>query len=162
VGGEDYSLGIRFNPTIELVAPEYLTVDSSAKLWGLWSNHFGSLKTVNAFFIDDLSFCGGVNSSSFAGCGTIGGSNKIVIESQDAVDFPVLLAHELGHNLNMIHGDAQNGDLMKLDTANSTNINLDDFDNYLGMFPNAVLGETTPPFSGPIQGSFEDGLSREC
>jgi len=32
VGGEDYSLGIRFNPTIELVAPEYLTVDSSAKL----------------------------------------------------------------------------------------------------------------------------------
>ncbi|MES9903440.1 MAG: hypothetical protein ABW168_12295 [Sedimenticola sp.] len=154
--GEDYSLDIRFNQTVEFVSPDFLDIDSESEMYSLWSNHFGTVKTVNAFFVDTVTYCGGI-SGSFGGCATTN-SNDLVLNSQSASIHPILLAHELGHNLNMNHTETNPGDLMYLDTFSSTNIDLYNFSGYLDMFPNVVNGETIPPANSPVQGSFETGF----
>jgi len=136
-GGVDLSLDIRFNDVVELVSEDFLNIDSNAELGSLWSNHVGARNVVNAYFVDSLDIGG----SGLVGIGEVG-ANDLAIESVFASNNPTLLAHELGHNLNMIHldydavtGDVGPDDLMHPFILGGTNISFSTFIDMSVMYP---------------------------
>jgi len=136
-GGVDLSLDIRFNDVVELVSEDFLNIDSNAELGSLWSNHVGARNVVNAYFVDSLDIGG----SGLVGIGEVG-ANDLAIESVFASNNPTLLAHELGHNLNMIHldydavtGDVGPDDLMHPFILGGTNISFSTFIDMRVMYP---------------------------
>ncbi|MES9857693.1 MAG: hypothetical protein ABW166_13980 [Sedimenticola sp.] len=153
----DFSIDIRFNPTIELVAPDLLTINSTNDLYSLWNNHSGGVKTVNAFFVDSLRACGGTI-HDYGGCGEVGG-NDLVVDSLSQSYNPVLLAHELGHNLNMTHSVAVSGDLMYSGYIDSdtTTISQATFQGELEFIYPYPASDPVDP-NGILQGSFADGF----
>lgn len=97
---------IRFNPTQQIIAPDLLVVDTFAKLQALYSLATDPSPTVTAFFVDDLNACGQPEpevNGNLAGCALLPG-NRLVVDAGMAELVPdKLLAHELGHNLNLQH-----------------------------------------------------------
>lgn len=97
------TIDIRFNPTITYNDPTLLTIDSNAKLNTLFGIQ-GATPTVFMYFVDDISFCGGVSDPLIVGCADQPG-NDIVVESAFMASAlgDELAAHELGHNLGLEH-----------------------------------------------------------
>lgn len=96
-------IDIRIGKPQGLVRPDFLEIDSSSRLQGLFGHHFGSFDVVNFFFVDQISYCSTYN-PLIVGCGELPG-NSSVVESNyaDTVNNAELLSHELGHNLSLAH-----------------------------------------------------------
>jgi hypothetical protein len=106
-------IDIRINSAITVAAPALLSLDSNAEFFAL-SALRGSLASniVSVFFVDAIPFCGDVG-SNIIGCGD--SSNLIALRSSAAASTSYganLLAHELGHNLDLSHVNGSNNNLM--------------------------------------------------
>jgi len=98
-------IDIRFNTPQTFVRPDLLSIDTVAQFATLFSLvPRGPAGPISMFFVDALSFCGGVINLNFIGCGFIGG-NGFVVESGFAAGplGTALNSHELGHNLGLDH-----------------------------------------------------------
>jgi len=114
-------IDIRYNPTLTLVEPSLLMINSEAKLDQLFSLGPASSPTVNLFFVDGISDCGGVELPAIIGCGSQSG-NHIVVDSNFAAKTPtapstvglgaILIGHEFGHNLGLDHVPQTSTNLM--------------------------------------------------
>ena len=102
----DTPISIRFNPTVQIVAPQLLVINTLADLQALYSLAPDPAPTVDAFFVDQLNACGIVeptNSGHYNGCAQFPG-NFLVEDSTAAELYPAeLMGHELGHNLDLGH-----------------------------------------------------------
>lgn len=99
-------IGIRFNPSREIVAPQLLNINTLADLQALYSLATDPAPAVTAFFVDQLNFCGSAEpiiTGLYAGCAQLPG--HIFVEASDAAEIVPgpLMGHELGHNLNLQH-----------------------------------------------------------
>lgn len=95
-------IDLRFGPTIELVAPSILNLDSEAE-FNLLKNDLLGLPntTVRLFFVDTINWCG--ENGNVAGCAN---STIAVLNSTSAANTGFgdeLIAHELGHVLGLKH-----------------------------------------------------------
>jgi hypothetical protein len=102
----DTPISIRFNPSRQIVAPELLVIDDLTELQTLYALATDPAPTVVAFFVDQLNACGTVEAQtdgSYNGCAQLPG--RFLVEDFHAAElFPsTLMAHELGHNLNLQH-----------------------------------------------------------
>lgn len=105
-----HPVDIRFNPSLWVVAPSLLSIDSNAEFDGA-ANSLAALvgtlaipaNTVSIFFVDAITYCGGPG-SNIIGCGSEPGS-LIALDSTAAAGShgAALMAHELGHNLGLGH-----------------------------------------------------------
>lgn len=102
----DTPISIRFNPPGQIVAPELLVIDDLTELQALYALATDPAPTVVAFFVDELNACGTVEvtvNGAYNGCAQLPGRFLVEI-SQAAELYPdTLMAHELGHNLNLNH-----------------------------------------------------------
>lgn len=96
-------IDIRFNPVVEVNDPSLLTIDSAGKLNTLFGLNVVAPPTIELFFVDDISWCGGSN-PAIIGCATFPGSD-VMVESVFAAgaNGAELLAHEIAHNLGLDH-----------------------------------------------------------
>lgn len=105
-------IDIRIGGVTQLVRPDLLAIDTDAEIDAIFDLHLGSQRVVNFYFVDTISACGGFN-VNIIGCGELPGQD-FVVESVWAADNTIpfggnisfgvqLLAHELGHNLNLDH-----------------------------------------------------------
>ena len=105
-------IDIRIGATSSIVAPNLLAITTDQEVSDAFSLHIGPANVVNFYFVDTVDACGGFN-VSIVGCGEFPGNN-FVVESAFAANNSVpgggnttvgvqLLAHELGHNLNLDH-----------------------------------------------------------
>jgi hypothetical protein len=99
-------ISIRFNPAQEIVAPQLLNINTVADLQAVYNLAPSPAPTVNALFVDRIDACGEIetaNNGFFAGCAQLPGN--ILVEASDFARMApaVLMAHELGHNLNLQH-----------------------------------------------------------
>ena len=128
------TIDIRFDPTVSIVNSSLLTIGNSTQLDALFGLAPKASPTVNLFFIDDLSFCGGgPPSNSLIGCGDISG-NRIVVESGRAAGGigGALIAHELGHNLGLDHINPDNDtNLMNATIGGNTSLTQTQVDTIL-------------------------------
>ncbi len=102
----DTPISIRFNPTRQIVAPDLLVIDDLTELQALYALGTDPAPTVVAFFVDQLNACGTVEANTdgeYNGCAQLPG--RFLVEDFHAAElFPsTLMAHELGHNLNLGH-----------------------------------------------------------
>jgi hypothetical protein len=102
----DTPISIRFNPAIEIVAPDLLVIDNLTELQALYALAPDPAPTVDAFFVDQLDACGFVEANvngAFNGCAQLPG--RFMVEDFNAAElYPAtLMGHELGHNLNLGH-----------------------------------------------------------
>ena len=105
-------IDIMFNPTITIIDPSLLNITDNAKLTALFAS-FNSATTIFAYFVDTLDFCGGSFNVLFVGCGDLPGDDFVVESVFAAGGFGAeLMAHELGHNLNLFHTDPNADNLM--------------------------------------------------
>ena len=106
-------IDIRFNPAVVINNPSLLNIDSDAKLQALFNLGPADPLTVDVFFVDEISFCAGVINIAAIGCGQQPG-HQFALESLSASGSlgDDLLAHELGHNLNLPHVDNATPNLM--------------------------------------------------
>ena len=128
------TIDIRFDPTVSIVNSSLLTIGNSTQLDALFGLAPKAFPTVNLFFVDDLSFCGGSSNTSLVGCGDIPG-NRIVVESGFAAggNGGALIAHELGHNLGLDHINPDNDtNLMNATIRGSTSLTQIQVDTILG------------------------------
>jgi hypothetical protein len=107
------NIDIRINPAITVAAANLLSLDSNEEFFAL-SALRGNLasNTVSVFFVDAIPFCGSVG-SNIIGCGD--SLNLIALKSSAAASTGYganLLAHELGHNLDLDHFVGSNNNLM--------------------------------------------------
>src|SRR5262249_5707619 len=107
---------IRFNPSRLIVDPELLVIENQFDLTALVDLAPDPAPTVDAFFVDQIKFCGfeeepAANGSVF-GCAQRRG--HVFGEESGAAKFSpaTLMGHELGHNLNLQHTLAEPGNLM--------------------------------------------------
>ncbi|OMH28027.1 hypothetical protein BGP75_21905 [Motiliproteus sp. MSK22-1] len=115
------AIDIRYGATTEIVAPDLLTITTGAEVSSVFGLHVGAANVVNFYFIDTLSFCGGVFNTGFAGCGELPGNDFVVESSIAAGGFGAeLLAHELGHNLGLGHQGG--GNLMNSSLNGNTSL----------------------------------------
>jgi hypothetical protein len=102
----DTPISIRFNPAIQIVAPDLLVIDDLTELQALYALATDPAPTVVAFFVDQLNACGTVEANTdghYNGCAQLPG-RFLVVDFHAAELYPsTLLAHELGHNLNLQH-----------------------------------------------------------
>lgn len=96
---------IRFNAAQTLFSNALLDVDTEADMNSIFLP--SSVRTINMYFVDSISWCGNVN-SAIVGCAWTG-ANGLVLESSVADDGNFvganLIAHELLHNLGLDHFD---------------------------------------------------------
>jgi len=96
-------IDIRFGAVQTVVAPNLLDITSDAEVNQIFSL-FNGFPTVNFYYIDTISACGGTINVNIVGCGAVGGNDFVVESSFAAGSFGAeLLAHELGHNLGLGH-----------------------------------------------------------
>ena len=105
-------IDIRYGAVTQIVAPTLLDITSDAEIAAVFGLHVGAANVVNFYFVDTLSACGGQINANFIGCGEKPGQD-FVVESVWAADGSIqpggisfglqLLAHELGHNLDLDH-----------------------------------------------------------
>ncbi len=118
------TIDIRFDPMVSIVNSGLLTIGNSTQLDTLFGLAPKASPTVNLFFVDDLSFCGGSSNTSLVGCGDISG-NRIVVKSGFAAgsNGGALIAHELVHNLGLDHINPDDGtNLMNATIRGSTTL----------------------------------------
>ena len=114
-------IDIRYGAVTEIVAPDLLEITTGAEVSSVFGLHVGAANVVNFYFIDTLSFCGGVFNTGFAGCGELPGNDFVVESSIAAGGFGAeLLAHELAHNLGLAHVGGAN--LMDPTLNNNTDL----------------------------------------
>jgi len=106
-GGQ--TIDIRWGLAAELVAPSLLDLSSMTEVGNLFSNHasFGDTFESVVYFVDTISACGSTtNAPGIIGCGQQPG-NDFVVESgfTSGTLGDELVAHELGHNLDLAHID---------------------------------------------------------
>ncbi len=157
------TIDIRIGPAVEHVDPNLLNMDSLAKWNTLNGNHYGGVNTVNFWFLDDLTWCGNIN-VNYVGCGDLPG-NDFVVESVFASgpNNAELLAHELGHNLNLAHRNGV-GNLMdptinggiglndaEVATILASNLVQTDANNrlFINILPVLIVAEATPDIPEP-------------
>ena len=110
-------IDIRFGAVTQIVRPDLLDIDTPLKLNNLFGLHVGSQFVVNFYFVDTISECSGFN-VNIIGCGETPGQD-FVVESVWAANNTIpgggnisfglqLLAHELGHNLDLDHRNGNN------------------------------------------------------
>ena len=98
------TVDIVFNPTLTLSNGDLLNIDNESRLTTLFAfNDATASNVVSIYFVDTLDWCDGFN-TSIVGCASLGG-NDIVVESEAAfgVFGTELIAHEIGHSLNLDH-----------------------------------------------------------
>jgi len=115
---------IRFNPAVTVQAPSLLDVTSAAELSALFALGPASPQTVNMYFIDSLEYCDGANPSA-VGCADFIGFD-MVVESAAAAgpNGAELGAHELAHNLGLVHDTSPALNLMDAVLNGNTDISL--------------------------------------
>jgi hypothetical protein len=112
----DTPIGIRFNPPQVIVDPGLLDINNQAQLTALVDLAPDPAPTVDAFFVDQVNFCGfedePVINGSVNGCAQLPG--HVFVEDSDAAELSpaTLMGHELGHNLNLQHTLADPDNLM--------------------------------------------------
>ena len=93
-------IDIRFNPTVSVVGP--LNVASAADLTALFALAPDASPTVDMFFIDSITDCGGAG--TYDGCAYRPGNTIAIVSTVAAgANGAELNAHELGHNLGLPH-----------------------------------------------------------
>ncbi|MBI2801819.1 MAG: PEP-CTERM sorting domain-containing protein [Gammaproteobacteria bacterium] len=128
------TIDIRFDPIVSIVNSSLLTIDTSTQLDTLFGLAPKLSPTVNLFFVDNLSFCGGTSNPNLIGCGDISG-NRIVVKSGSAAggNGGALIAHELGHNLGLDHLFPDSGtNLMNATISGNTSLDQAQVDAILG------------------------------
>lgn len=121
---------IRFNAAQTLFSNALLDVDTEADMNSILLP--SSVRTINMYFVDSISWCGSV-SASIVGCAWTG-ANGLVLESSVADDGNFvganLIAHELLHNLGLDHFGFDDQNLMApilmsgMGTLNSAQVDL--------------------------------------
>jgi hypothetical protein len=102
----DTPISIRFNPAMEIVAPQLLVINTLADLQALYSLAPDPAPTVDAFFVDQLNACGTVEPTAnghYNGCAQFPGNFLVEDYMAAEVDPSELMGHELGHNLDLGH-----------------------------------------------------------
>jgi hypothetical protein len=124
------TIDIRFNPTMTVVDANLVSLDSNQEFDSLSVLRGGlASNIVSIFFIDSIPFCGAPG-NNIIGCGNSG--NLIALKSSAAADPRIganLMAHELGHNLDLDHLNGSNNNLM--------NPNINSFSLTTGSFLNS-------------------------
>jgi len=108
-------ISIRFNPSMVIVAPQFLVINDPTQLQALYDLAPDAAPTVDAFFVDQLDICGSTEptiNGHYAGCAQLPG--HVFVEESDAAELSPapLMGHELGHNLNLQHNLFSPADLM--------------------------------------------------
>ncbi len=108
-------ISIRFNAPREIVAPELLVINDITELQALYSLAGDAAPTVVAFFVNEVDACGQVEpnvNGLYYGCAQLPG--HIFVEDFTGAQLApaILMAHELGHNLNLGHDLLSPGNLM--------------------------------------------------
>lgn len=142
-----FTIDIRFNPSLSIVAPTLLDINSDAEFNGGINSLSGQASalglpdsTVAIFFVDKISFCGSPG-TSIIGCGNNPG-NLIALNSASAAgaNGAVLMAHELGHNLGLSHLDpAVSGNLMNPSITGGTTLTTDQVGSFVNLATGASL-----------------------
>jgi hypothetical protein len=165
IGFGDDSIDIRYNEVTTLVAPEYLIIDSDEEFLELVSP---SATTVNMYYVDEIY--GSTIGEGYVG---LGGA---VVESEFAAgpNGAELLAHELGHNLGLVHEDAESTDALMWpillgghdlstleisDLLDSGLIENDGITNYITINPILLLAAVPIPGAAWLFGSALLGLA---
>ncbi|MDA0823567.1 MAG: hypothetical protein O3C28_14255 [Proteobacteria bacterium] len=104
-----FQIDLRFNPVTTLVVDDELLDINQGDFNALDALFTGALNTIELFFVDAISYCGGVG--GFVGCADAPG-NTVIVSSSAAANTSwghVLLAHEIGHTmLGIAHGAGNN------------------------------------------------------
>lgn len=140
-----FTIDIRFNPSLSIVADSLLDINSTAEFNGA-APSLSALAdtlgvpdfTVSVFFVDKISFCGGPG-NNIIGCGSQPGS-LIALQSAAAAgaNGAALLAHELGHNLGLDHL-AGGGNLMNATITGATTLSAAQIGTFLNLSTGASL-----------------------
>ncbi|MEM6655204.1 MAG: hypothetical protein AAF596_05315 [Planctomycetota bacterium] len=128
----DFDSGIRvdFNPIVELDRPDLRVIDTTFKQQQVFALSGpgiapGTSDTINVYYVDSISACGSFILEGIVGCGAVNG-NDFIVESSFADSFfgAELLAHEIGHNLGLLHVGNNNstGNLMNPQLNGSTTL----------------------------------------
>jgi hypothetical protein len=108
-------IDIRFNAGLSFVRPDLLSIDTPAEQAELWALGPDPYPTIDAFYVDSISYCSGPAQPGLTliGCALLPG-HELYLNSLFASLYPSLLGHELGHNLGLQHvGDFNStGNLM--------------------------------------------------
>ncbi len=97
-------IDIRFLPTVTFSNSDLLNITTEAGIDALFAFNDGSASNIiSMYFVDTLDFCSS-SIPAIVGCATLGG-NDIAVESVFAASGSgtELLAHEIGHSLNLDH-----------------------------------------------------------
>lgn len=132
-------------PGATIISPQLATINDDIEIRDLFALARSASPVVNVFFVDAISFCGGLFSSGIVGCASQPG-NKLLIASsfaagsQGATD----IAHELGHALGLTHvgTNSTRGNLMN-PVLNSTVLTTSQV--------SSILGTTTTTGSSLVQ-----------
>lgn len=116
--GPPLAIDIRFNASIVVEAPAaLLDIDDGAELLQVWGLVAVPANTVSMYFVDSIGFCG--VAAAFVGCAELPGDD-IVLDSVFAAGAfgAELEAHELGHNLGLVHDPEPPADNLMNPTMN--------------------------------------------
>lgn len=127
----DDPIDIRFGAFQTIFAPNLLDISFGAEV-GQVFNLANDFPSVNFYYVDTISACGGTISNSIVGCGAFPGNDFVVESSFAGGSFGAeLLAHELGHNLGLDHRSGT-GVLMNPSLNNGITLNQDELDIIFG------------------------------
>jgi hypothetical protein len=99
-------ISIRFNPSVQIVAPQLLVINTPADLAALFSLAPDPAPTVTSFFVDQINYCGFVEptiNGHYNGCAQFPGNFMLEDSTAAVTDAAGLMGHELGHNLDLPH-----------------------------------------------------------